>query len=404
MEKGRKIILFIIIFYIIYISFFLVKYDFNPSAIIEISENYSNSYSGKLPSNLVIHNSKGFDGQHYYFMALNPNLDNLNINPAFFQRIFYPMITILFSLGIKSLYPLMMLLINFASIILSCCILLLFLRKYNVNTTLAIFFAINVGFLIAILRNLTEPLMTLLVITSIYFLDEKRYILSSIFLTFALLTKELAITIYSAILLFFLLKKDLKKFLIYSLSIIPLFILEIILIIKKNRFPLNESFFSISNPLIGFINYFRNIPLNITRYITEPINNNQLFIHESLTSIYTAFNVFPLLTLILIQLLIIIIIFIKTKKITLHLLLLLSQIALFITLRDGFFSYHQIDGIGRYAILFIFFAIIFYIKERKNFNKFLNFLSLISLLLLILNSTAYVITRIIFFISPFYLS
>jgi hypothetical protein len=404
MEKERKIIIIIIVFYLLYITLFLAKFDFNPSATIEISKNYPHSYFGRMPPHLVIHDSNGFDGQYYYFMALNPDLDDIDTNPAFLQRILYPILTVVFSLGVKQIFPIMMLLINFASAILSCCILLLFLRKYKASPLLALLCAINVGFLIAILRNLTEPLMMLLIIASIYFLDKKEYVISSIFLSFALLTRELAFTVYAAILLFFLFKKEFKNFFIFSLSIIPFCIWETILVLKKNTAPLGQSFFTISNPLIGFINYFRDVPLNLNQYIVNPALNNQLLTHEALTNVYNTFNVIPLLILIIIQLIIITIVFIKNKKITIHFLLLLSQITLFLALRKNLFDYHQIDGVGRYAIPLVFFAIIYYVKEKENFNKFLNFLSLTSIFLLLLNSITYIITRIIFFKSPFYIS
>ena len=70
MKKAHQILIVVGIFYAIYILLFLAKFDFNPSATIELSKNYIHEYNGTLPSGLVVQiNKDGYDGHNYYMIA-----------------------------------------------------------------------------------------------------------------------------------------------------------------------------------------------------------------------------------------------------------------------------------------------------------------------------------------------
>ncbi len=396
-------LLLIALLYAVFILLFLSKFNFNPSATIELSENYIFTYGGEIPSGIVVHKNDGFDGQFYYMMALNPSLDKIFLQPHFFQRILYPVLALILSLGIKELLPITLILINYVAIILSCYILMLILRKYKANLNLVFIFAFNVGLIISITRNLTEPLMTLLIICAIYFLDKKRHVISMIFFSFALLAREIALPLYVALLLYFFIKLDFKKLGLYSFALIPFLIWEYILFLKTGIIPLFLSFNSISRPFLGLINYLFNVSHNLDIYLIEPSFQEFLISKETLGEIYKIFSPFPIILIALFQLLTLFIVFLKNKKITTHLLFLLSQTTMILMLNRGFFFKEEIGGVGRYAILMMLISIIFYAKEKNNYGIFLRFLLIISFILSIFISVIFMIQRLIFFNTSYYI-
>ncbi|MDP2925797.1 MAG: hypothetical protein Q8N99_05490 [Nanoarchaeota archaeon] len=404
MKEEHKHLLIISFFYLIYILLFLYKFDYNPSAAIELSHNYIFTYWGEIPHGIVVQKTYGFDGQYYYMMALNPTLERILIQPHFFQRIFYPILVLVLSLGIKELIPIMMLLINYFSIIFSCYILLLILKKYKANQWLVYLFAFNVGFLITITRNLTEPLMVLFVILALYYLDKDKHMISMIFLSFALLTRELVLTLYAALLFYFFIKLDFKKLAVYSIAIIPFALWEIILILSTGTIPIAMSFNSLSEPFIGLINYFFNTSYNINYYVIRSAFNENLLSRQNLGILFQIFSPIPIILISIIQLIIIIMVFIKNKKITLYLLLLLSQSLMLLMLNRGFFLKEEIGGVGRYSVLLILIMIIFYIKEIKNYSFFIKFLFILSIVLSFFISSIFFIQRIIFFKAFYYVT
>ena len=157
MPKKFKIILLLIgIFYLGYILIFLSKFDFNPSATILLSEKLIEELLITPNGRQVIHTEiNGYDGVYYYLLSNDIFLENIMVDgPARLQRILYPFFTYIISFGNQYMIPYMMILINFLSIILGTYFLLLLLKKYNANLSLAYLWALNIGFMISISRDL----------------------------------------------------------------------------------------------------------------------------------------------------------------------------------------------------------------------------------------------------------
>jgi len=209
MKKEYKIILIVGLFYLVYILLFLAKFDFNPSATIELSERHAYKFNGTLPSGLVVQkDSDGYDGQFYYMMAVKPLLGHVMVNKIILQRIGYPLSGHIFAFGNINLIPWTLILINYASMILSTYFVVLLLKRYNANLNLAYLWAFNMGLLITTIRDLPEPLMFLFVIIALYFLEHKKIGLASIFFSISFLSKESAIFVIMPILMFYLVKKE----------------------------------------------------------------------------------------------------------------------------------------------------------------------------------------------------
>lgn len=264
-EKIFQILIIAGIFYVVYILLFLSKFNFNPSATIEFSENFIHAYVRNhraLPSGLVVQvNSEGYDGQLYYLSAMN--IFRGGTSPPFYQytrqRILYPLLAYISAFGNTFLIPWTLLLINFFSVLWGTYIFILILDKYQADLHLAYLFAFNVGFLICIVRDLCEPLFILLVLLSILHLERQQYKMSSILLALAVLAKEITLMIICPLLLYFLIKHKFREMVIYLFPLAIFLIWQVILFIMSGKFPVAESMSYAKFPVIGIIEYLRSL-------------------------------------------------------------------------------------------------------------------------------------------------
>src|SRR5882762_8506241 len=92
----------------------LQRSDFNASALVTAGDRFCNP--ALVPRNLIVqNNSDGFDGQFYYRLALDPFTSKrtdfgitLDMPALRHQRILYPLLARILSLGYDSLIPTMM--------------------------------------------------------------------------------------------------------------------------------------------------------------------------------------------------------------------------------------------------------------------------------------------------------
>lgn len=397
MKKEYKILIIIAVAYATLVALYIAKFDFNLSATIELSENHLAQYSGEIPPGIVVHESDGFDGQYYYMMALNPTLENLHVGANFLQRILYPVLVKILSLNYAPVFPAVFIMVNLASILCSSWALMRLLKKYNANLNLVYLWAFNVGFLLSITRNLTEPLMICFIALMVLSFEKGKHWQASIFLSLALLARELAITVYAAMLLYFLIKLDFKKVLIYALSIIPLSIWEIILIYKTGIIPLVLSSYALSRLPTGLFDYSKKIFPNAQHYVIKPLADataSSLAAQPSsaiqagagfnvfnyLKNINKIFSPLPILLFVIAQFFIMVRDFWKEKKISKYFILLLSQVALIALLKKNLF-FAEIDAAGRYALPLFFFSILYFAENGKKYSKILAGLIILSSLL-----------------------
>lgn len=260
MKKAHQILIVVGIFYAVYILLFLAKFDFNPSATIELSRNYIHEYNGTLPPGLVVQiNKDGYDGQHYYMIATDIFLNRISSASGWYQRILYPAFASVFAFGNISLIPWTLLLINFTAILSGTYIFIRILEEHKSNLNLAYLFALNPGFLVCVIRDLCEPLMVLFVLLAIFSWEKKRYGLSSALLALALLTKEIALLVVCALLLYFLIKRRFREAAVYSFPLIVFLVWQLIVPVKSGGsffLPIAENISWMGFPFVGIIEYF----------------------------------------------------------------------------------------------------------------------------------------------------
>jgi hypothetical protein len=118
----------------------------------------------------------GFDGQFTYYIALDPSRAHRYIDshdePAYrYQRILYPILARFTALGQPSAVPWTMLAINLLSVGLGVLALGSWLRRKGISSLFATLYGLYPGLLVALQRDLTEPLAYGLVACAVYLFD-----------------------------------------------------------------------------------------------------------------------------------------------------------------------------------------------------------------------------------------
>ena len=380
MKKAHQILIVVGIFYAIYILLFLSKFDFNPSATIGLSENNIGEYNGILPSNLIVQiNRDGYDGQFYYMIATDIFLNRISGASYWYQRILYPALASVFAFGNIFLIPWTLLLINFTAILLGTYVFLRILEGHKSNLNLAYLFALNPGFLACVTRDLCEPLMALFILLAILSWKKKRHWLSSALLAFAILTKEMALLIACALLLYFLIKRRFREMAVYSLPLIIFLVWQLIVFIKLGDAPLPPVARSISQgglPFLGCIEYF-----SLLRY------------PQNIMDVHVYYLALPLLGFLVVQLYVIL--RGKQKTISAYLIILLFQILLISCMDAHEHFINRFTALVRYATPLFLFSILYSAERKEKYNILLG-------VFIILMSVCYFIESIMLFGSSLF--
>ncbi|MBR9706684.1 hypothetical protein GOV14_06635 [Candidatus Pacearchaeota archaeon] len=352
----------------------MAKFDFNPSATIELSGKHINRYNSILPSNLVVQiDSEGASSHSYYMMSLDPSLEKvkLSLPKIKLQRILYPLVANVFAVGNTNLIPWTLFLINYLSIVISTYLVILLLKKYNANLNLAYLWAFNVGYLITAIRDLPSPLMFLFVISSVFYLDRKRIYLATLFFSLALLTKESSTFVILPILLYFLFKKEIKSVAILSLSFLPFLVWSVYVSSLIGDIVLVKNYSNVTVPFMGFIKYL------VFFNFEQPVKD-----------IFWNLLPLPVMIFTFIQ-------FFDIKKYAFYGYNLFFQI--FFQFIFPLLPYRTIDIIGRHAMPVYLFSILYYAESNRKYNYLL---AIITILL----SVGYFILKIIIFDVNYYIT
>lgn len=200
-----SVILVIIIFPFIFGRLYQSGFDF--SSFVVAGDSFCDP--AHVPQGLtVLRNSTGFDGQFYYRLSLNPFTSQvtqfgitLDSPPLRQQRIFYPFLTWLLSLGNARAVPIVMVLINVIALIAMGWLGGSYAQTLKQHALWGIFLPLYPGFLYTLSRDLVEILEITLLIGSLFLIRRSKPIAATVFLSFAVLTKETALLVVIAALL-----------------------------------------------------------------------------------------------------------------------------------------------------------------------------------------------------------
>ena len=149
-------------------------------------------------------NTTGYDGQFYFFLALDPKhgRDYMEQPGIIYSRIGYPMAARVLSGGDASVIPYMLVLVNIAAAVGGTLAVAFLLRRRGLPPSLALLYGFFPGLIFAVLRDLTEPLAFCLAAAGLAVFDslsKKRLLGSAALFGLAMLTRE-TVALFPAIL------------------------------------------------------------------------------------------------------------------------------------------------------------------------------------------------------------
>jgi hypothetical protein len=169
----------------------------DPFQFINLSHKFVTwgTTSGVIDSSAAHAHKEGYDGQFYYFLAVDPahGKDYMEQPGTVYSRIGYPMTVRALSGGNASLIPYLMILVNLAAAVGGTLAVAFILKRKQVSPWFALVYGFFPGLIVAVLRDLTEPLAFGLAAAGLAVFDprsKKRLFLSAGLFGLALLTRE----------------------------------------------------------------------------------------------------------------------------------------------------------------------------------------------------------------------
>jgi hypothetical protein len=179
----------------------------NPYQFINIGHQYfKKGHSSTIINEHArpIHNRIGYDGQFYYFLAVDPahGKDYMDAPGVIYSRIGYPLASRALSAGDPALVPYMMVLVNILAVVGGTLAVAFFLRRHGLPPGLALLYGLYPGLMLSVLRDLTEPLAFGLAAAALLVFDarsKRRLLASAGLFGLAMLTRE-TVALFPAIL------------------------------------------------------------------------------------------------------------------------------------------------------------------------------------------------------------
>jgi len=264
--------------YLIILIFFLQRHNFSPGALIHVGSKFTeNAY---IVPDIPVNNEYGYDGQFYYRLALEPFYMDSSLGPVLdapayrMQRIFYPVLVHVLSLGKSNLVPVNLIIVNILFIIIIAFTGGKLADAAGLSPYWGFTFSLYPGFVFSLIVDTPEPVFTGLLLLSLMAIRFQKHFMTTLFLTAAVLTRETTFIAIVSILFAFLIQiffEDLEPN--YKLkwhnAIIPLavFILwQTIIYYRWGHPAFSEGLGNLGIPFAGFFNAFSNFIKSTTNF------------------------------------------------------------------------------------------------------------------------------------------
>jgi len=231
----------------------LSQSNFDFSSYVEAGDYFCDP--ARAPQSLtVIPNSPGFDGQFYYRLSLNPftsqatefgiTIDN---PPYRHQRILYPLLTWILSLGNANFVPVMLVLINYIALCAMGYIGGSYAQMLKQHALWGVFLPLCPSFLFTLSRDLVEILEVSLLSGSLLLIRRGKPVSATLLLSLAVLTRETALLVAGAALIVYVFQRWKSKDAVtikWHYFVVPMaifFFWQALLFYKWGMFPLHAS-------------------------------------------------------------------------------------------------------------------------------------------------------------------
>jgi len=188
----------------IFVFVLLAKSNWHASSFVTAGDKFCDPNS--VPRNLIVRrNSDGYDGQFYYRLGLDPFTSQrtdygitLDMPSLRHQRILYPLLSSVLSLGHEPLVPVAMLLINVSALCLLGWLGGMYAQSLNQHSLWGILVPLYPGSLLTLTRDLVELSEINLLFVSLFLLRREKHATATLVLVLAVLAKETALIVAAA--------------------------------------------------------------------------------------------------------------------------------------------------------------------------------------------------------------
>ncbi|MDO8497085.1 MAG: hypothetical protein Q7S61_00880 [bacterium] len=219
-----------LILYIFFLVFLLQYKNKDITSLITAGSQFTNKK--ELISRIdILSDSSGYDGQFFYRLALNPFTQKqkeygILLDTPFYrqQRLLYPLMASLISLGNPLVIPYAMVIVN---IIFLCILALygcLYAQRRKKHALWGLVFSLYAGFLFTLSRDLAEIISSGFFLAGLFYFDSKKFKLASLLFSLAVLTKETAMILPLSICMVGIWERSIKKIVVGILPVVTYFI------------------------------------------------------------------------------------------------------------------------------------------------------------------------------------
>jgi hypothetical protein len=202
--------------YILLLAYIIATRHYTALDFVHLGEVWSKSGSA---------GSWGYDGQFYYQLARDPfeayrYMDNA---PYRYQRIFYPLLVSMLSLGRSALIPDVMLLVNGVAIVLSVEVMSRLLMRQRFSPWLSLPVGLYFGQSAAFLFDTAEPCALCLVCLGCWLMWQRRVFWAALCMGLAALTRETMVLFAAGYMVYFLLRREWRSAaLLVGVAVVPI--------------------------------------------------------------------------------------------------------------------------------------------------------------------------------------
>jgi hypothetical protein len=225
--------------------------------------------ASKVPPGLtVMPGSGGYDGVIFYRLALNPFTSEATAhgitidNPSYRQqRVGYPLLIRIASLGFVRAIPTMMLALNVLAVLAIAAIGATIAHQLGHHAINGLLFALYPGFLLSMSRDTAEIVMVAFALAAFCAFNARRFLACGLLLTYAVLTRETALTIAIALAIAYVIERLLRRErriapIAFALPIATYAVWQLILAAQWGVLPLRAGVPATARPFSEYARFF----------------------------------------------------------------------------------------------------------------------------------------------------
>lgn len=212
--KNNKLapILVISVIHLSVLAYYSSRFNGNITGFLCIGDRYA-APSVINKKTIILENSDGYDGQFYFYISHDPFISRPDLHkyidePTYrYQRIMYPLLINIFSMGNPALNPYLMVIINLLAAIVGTYFIMALLEHHNLSIWYSLYFGLLPGFFLSTLRSCPGPVVSMFIVSGLYFYVKERHVSAVTAFSLAGLTREMSMIFPAGVILTALIKK-----------------------------------------------------------------------------------------------------------------------------------------------------------------------------------------------------